>query len=146
MSSDSGLSSNIFTSVTGLNLVSAPTQSAPTQLLAFTASPAVQTYLLGAATANRVITLPAVAVCAGVSWTFILNAAATHTWTITPATSVIYGTIFQGATGTPVVTNKQAAASIVSTATGVIGDRINIFSDGVNFYVNGFSGAAAGMS
>jgi hypothetical protein len=115
------------------------------QLQAFTGAPNFNqgTYLLGACTSNRVITLPPVAACNGVGWTFIASANATHTWTITPATSVLQGCLV---TATPSVVGKAAAASVVFTATALAGDWVTLKCDGVNWYCSGCTSAAAGLS
>lgn len=113
--------------------------------LTLTKAQSGSTVLLAIFAANCIINLPAVTGCAGVNYKFIQTGVATHTCTITPTTSVLYGGLINSlgvAAGDAAIVLKSAGASFVFTAAAVIGDYATVQSDGVNWYVNGLSNAA----
>ncbi len=119
-------------------------------ITAFTATVAESgtTYVL--ASIGAVITLPAVASCAGCYWRFVMGAAnGTTAWTITPATSVLRGLVTMAATtvaGVNLIMAGNAGATVAFTTTALAGDWIDITSDGVSFYVRGLGCAAASFA
>ena len=106
------------------------------------------TYVL--ASIGAVITLPAVASAAGAQWNFVMGAAnGTTAWTITPATSVLRGSVNMGATttaGTFLIMAGNAGATVAFTTTALAGDWLTITCDGANFFVKGQGGAAASFA
>jgi hypothetical protein len=104
-----------------------------------TASDSGKYFTLNAA-AGAQITLPSVAI-AGFKARFTVGAAfATTNWTIKAATNVIQGSADVNSTLVPGA--NENTISFVATAE-TIGDYIEIYSDGTNFYAYGI-GAAAG--
>jgi hypothetical protein len=92
------------------------------------------------AAAGAQITLPAVAI-AGWKARFTIGLAfATTNWTLKSATNVIQGSADVNSTLVPGA--NENTISFVSTAE-TVGDYIDIYSDGTNFYAYGI-GAAAG--
>lgn len=92
------------------------------------------------AAAGAVISLPSVAI-AGFNARFTVGLAfATTNWTIVSATNVIQGSADVNSTLVPGA--NENTISFVSTA-DTVGDYIEIYSDGTNFYAYGI-GAAAG--
>lgn len=146
----SGSTQNLFFAQ-GAGTVLPPYESFTTPMIyqSFTALPATSgcTYLMGCTGAARIVTLPPVATAGGCKWNFMCGqTGAGQTWTITPATSVLYGTLSQGATTTPTIILKSAGATAVMTGTRGIGDNVTITSDAVNYYISGNGGSAASFS
>lgn len=151
MSSNSGLTQNPVTSI------STPQPRVSFKLMsdaAFTVSALStgQTYLLPAAAAGRVITLPAAADCAGCHWKFQMTATAANTWTLTPPASTLKGSLVNstnanGGIGLLVNVGPGAvgSATVDFTAAALSGDWIEVTSDGTSHYVNGLSRVAAGL-
>lgn len=134
--------------ITGSDIVSIAQPTAAQ--LALTPNQSGTVYSLGTNTSANTYTLPAVAVSAGVNYTFVRNVNASgFAITIHAASAVVYGNII-GNVATTVANNVilTAQTNIIFTATtGLIGDRVYIFSDGVNWYATAFttlSGAVAG--
>jgi len=97
-------------------------------------------YFTLSASAGAEVELPAVTV-AGFKARFTVGSAfATTNWTITSATNVIQGSADVNSTLVPGA--NENTVSFVATAE-TIGDYIEIYSDGTNFYAYGI-GAGAG--
>jgi len=97
-------------------------------------------YFTLSASAGAEVELPAVTV-AGFKARFTVGSAfATTNWTITSATNVIQGSADVNSTSVPGA--NENTISFVATAE-TIGDYIEIYSDGTNFYAYGI-GASAG--
>lgn len=152
MASDTASTQNPFGSSGGTvlppNFSLTPIQTATTAT-AFTVRPNQSGTCFILPSVGAVITLPAVASCVGCNWRFTMGANnATTAWTITPATSVITGSLYAGATTTDVtnVVQKAAAANCAFTTTALAGDTIDVVSNGVTFFVRGTGGAAASFA
>lgn len=104
-----------------------------------TASDSGKYFTLSAA-AGAQITLPAVTVSGFKARFTIGSAFATTNWTITSATNIIQGSADVNSTLVPAA-NENTISFVASAET--IGDYIEIYSDGTNFYAYGI-GAAAG--
>lgn len=102
--------------------------------------------VLGGAGANTIaITLPALA--AGLNYTFIAQGTLVSAATIAaPVGNIMCGQIQNNAAGVSTITAKANAANVQFTATAVIGDQVNLYCDGVKWYVQGFSSVAAGLA
>lgn len=107
-----------------------------------TASDSGKYFSLSAA-AGAAISLPAVAI-AGFKARFTVAAAfATTNWTVVSATNVIQGSADVNSTLVPGA--DENTISFVATAE-TIGDYIEIYSDGVNFYAYGIAAAVGGIT
>lgn len=107
-----------------------------------TASDSGKYFSLSAA-AGAAITLPSVAI-AGFKARFTVAAAfATTNWTIVSATNIIQGSADVNSTLVPGA--DENTISFVSTAE-TIGDFVEIYSDGVNFYAYGIAAAVGGIT
>lgn len=107
-----------------------------------TASDSGKYFSLSAA-AGAAIALPAVAI-KGFKARFTVAAAfATTNWTIVSATAVIQGSADVNSTLVPAA--AENTISFVATAE-TIGDYVEIYSDGVNFYAYGIAAALGGIT
>lgn len=101
--------------------------------------------VIPALSSNRVLTLPAAA--AGLHYRFMAGATLGHTFTITPATTgLVNGLLITNATGTLSGVAKTAANTVVMTATAVLGDWVDCYSDGTAWHCNGMTQVTAGLS
>jgi len=99
-----------------------------------------KTFILDAI--GEVITLPAVT--DGVNYRFIVNAVtATTDWTIVAATNVIQGSAIVA--GAVVAADDENTISLVATKT-LLGDYVEIESDGTNWYVRGNAVTSAAIT
>jgi hypothetical protein len=93
------------------------------------------------AAAGAQITLPAVATSAGLNFRFTVQALfATTAWTILAASSVIQGGVIVNSVNV-LGANENTITFVASADT--IGDFVQLYCDGVNWYVSGV-GATAG--
>jgi len=107
-----------------------------------TASDSGKLFTLSAA-AGVAITLPAVTV-AGFRARFTVGAAfATTNFTIVAPTSVIQGSADVNSTLVPAA--NENTISFVATAE-TVGDYVELYSDGTNFYAYGIAAAAGGIT
>lgn len=118
--------------------------------VAFTLSPAqsgsiIQISANGSGAAIQ-ITLPVLAdVSVGCFYDFqVIVAQGGSAWVIRPAAATSVSGVLVMSTPSCAATNGQNSVTI--TATGVKGDTLRVWSDGVQWQYLGFSGAAAGMS
>ena len=96
------------------------------------------------AAAGYAVTLPAVASSAGVHYRFVVGVVhATTDWVITSVAANIYGVVDE-------LSTLQAVAGATTInlelATATIGDWYDLYSDGVNWYVNGHAAQAASVT
>ena len=96
------------------------------------------------AAAGYAVTLPAVASSAGVNYLFVVGVVhATTDWVITSAAADMYGVIDELST----VQAVAGATTInLELATATIGDWYFLYSDGVNWYVNGHAAQALSVT
>jgi hypothetical protein len=107
-----------------------------------TASDSGKVFTLAAA-AGAQITLPAVAI-AGFKARFTVGTAfATTNWTLKSATNIIQGSADVNSTLVPGA--NENTISFVATAE-TVGDYIELYSDGTNFYAYGIAAAAGGIT
>ena len=93
------------------------------------------------AAAGAQITLPAVATSAGLNFRFTVQALfATTAWTILAASSVIQGGVIVNSVN---VLGANENTITFAHAADTIGDFVQLYCDGVNWYVSGV-GASAG--
>jgi hypothetical protein len=93
------------------------------------------------AAAGAQITLPAVATSAGLNFRFTVQALfATTAWTILAASSVIQGGVIVNSVN---VLGANENTITFSASADTIGDFVQLYCDGVNWYVSGV-GASAG--
>lgn len=93
------------------------------------------------AAAGAQITLPAVATSAGLNFRFTVQALfATTAWTILAASSVIQGGVIVNSVN---VLGANENTITFAHAADTIGDFVQLYCDGVNWYVSGV-GATAG--
>ena len=89
----------------------------------------------------QIINLPALA--PGLTYRFIKTGiAAAGSSIITPVTAVIHGQINSGVHFSPVVNGASATFAAASS----MGDMLEMYCDGVNWNIKGFSKTALGMS
>jgi hypothetical protein len=94
------------------------------------------------ATSGSAVTLPAPA--AGFKANFVVGlTAASHT--ISAPSAVVYGNVLTANT-TGGIAITTAKTNIATTAGSVIGDRISVTSDGVNYYISGFTSRYNGIA
>ena len=99
-------------------------------------------YFILVQSAAQTISLPAVQ--RGLSYTFILGTADIFTSRIVAtAGTPIVGHVVSGPLAAPVVTVGAGTIAVNFSTTCVVGDRIDIFSDGINWFVSGKSGSNA---
>lgn len=107
-----------------------------------TASDSGKLFTLSAA-AGVAVTLPSVAI-AGFKARFTVGAAfATTNFTVVAPTAVIQGSADVNSTLVPAA--NETTISFVATAE-TVGDYIEIYSDGTNFYAYGIAAAAGGIT
>lgn len=96
------------------------------------------------AAAGYAVTLPAVASSAGLNYLFVVGVVhATTDWVITSVAADIYGVVDELST----VQAVAGATTInLELATATIGDWYYLYSDGVNWYVNGHAAQAASVT
>lgn len=95
------------------------------------------------AAAGAQVTLPAVAI-AGFKARFTVGTAfATTNWTLRSATNVIQGSA--DVNSTLVLGSNENTVSFVATAE-TVGDFVELYSDGTNFYAYGIGAAAGGIT
>lgn len=106
-----------------------------------------KTFFLNSAT-DFLSTLPAPA--AGLRFTFIVKTAATttaHTIGTNGGADVIFGAVATADGNASVLASAEDLISLTKTATGgIVGDRIDLISDGTNWYVSGLVSVAAGIT
>ena len=112
-----------------------------TEARVLTDSDSGKTYFLNAA-GGFTVTLPAPR--AGVNFEFIVRTAPTTAYTIATngASAIIRGQVYttDGNAATDPDVEQSGAASITFVAnTAVVGDSVDLVSDGTNWYVKGFS-------
>ena len=99
-------------------------------------------------TANLILTLPAPA--AGLRYRFVIAGnLATYTATVTTngSANLFYGTFLNNNSGTANITSVAGHHNIVFSASTLIGDSVEVASDGTNWYiVRGFSAVAGGLA
>lgn len=101
------------------------------------------TFFTLSAAAGAAIALPSVAI-AGFKARFTVGLAfATTNWTIVSSTNVIQGSADVNSTLVPAA--NENTISFVATAE-TVGDYIDIYSDGTNFYAYGIGAAAGGIT
>ncbi len=100
---------------------------------------------LGAA-GGGVVNLPALA--AGLKFTFINTVEATSAWTIVSAdaANVIRGHIYEqsGGVGDTELSGGDTITFVANTSN--VGDSVDLFCDGTNWYARGFGSAAGGIT
>ena len=125
------------------------------QMIQLTAPGGAGTYTVGATDTGKIfmipvlgagntlaITLPALA--AGLNYKFIAQGTLGAAATIAPgpAANIVCGQIQNQA----VATAKANAGNVQFTGTAVIGDQVELYCDGVKWYVWGFSNHANGLA
>jgi hypothetical protein len=125
------------------------TLAAPSAVaLTVSAADSGKTIMIPAATAAGTINLPVAT--AGLSYRFIMTATAAAIITLLPAGGTISGILLVNNGGGPPqvggVISKAAAANIHFTATAIVGDWVQLSSDGTNWYCFGASNVAAGLA
>lgn len=112
-----------------------------------TAAESGKTFFLNSAT-DFVSTLPAPA--AGLRFGFIVTTAATttaHTIVTNAGADVIFGMVATADGLASVLGSAEDTISLTKTATGgIVGDRVDMISDGTNWYVTGQVSVAAGIT
>jgi hypothetical protein len=112
-----------------------------------TAAESGKTFFLNSAT-DFVSTLPAPAI--GLHYTFIVKAAATttaHTIVTNGGADIIYGAVATADGAASVLASAEDTISLTKTATGgIVGDMVEVESDGTNWYVRGLVSVAAGIT
>ena len=111
------------------------------------------TFLLGVSTAfgGSAIVLPDPTVSAGCKWRFVASdtAGVGNGWDINDPTSTLYGSAIVGPSGGTalVIGNGNFPSSKISFAasTALVGDWIEIMSNGVNMFCSGQSQATGGI-
>ena len=143
MSSDSGVSQNIFSSLSGLpNPVSKSSIVTLVTATAYTVSPGQSGVIFQLPSVGATISLPSAANSKGCTYKFILIANnATTAWTIASTTTNVYGFSMGGPTTG--ITGHFAAGStntVIGTG-GLLGDTVTLTCDGTNYYVQAFTTA-----
>ena len=131
-------------SVDGLELSGKEIYSDLTAATTLTASDSGKTFYLNAAT-EFAVTLPPVASCAGFKAKFVVKAAPSGaSYTVASAAADIHGLIMTsqdaGGSGASTAGTPITTISLVDSV-AVVGDFIEVVSDGTNFYVSGQSSA-----
>lgn len=90
--------------------------------------------------ANSIINLPAVASSAGVSFKLVAEVKETKTVTISsPAADVNISGYFNTAAGVVTAVNGTGVTSVIMAANSMLaGDQFEIYSNGTNWFVQGF--------
>lgn len=97
------------------------------------------------------IVLPAVSTAAGVEYRFIVKDS-TADCTVTTGNThedVMYGSVVLGVTGVDDTAQEIPASAedtITFDTTAVVGDWLRLCSDGTNWYISGYTAAAAGIA
>lgn len=112
-----------------------------------TAAESGKTFFLNSAT-DFVSTLPAPAI--GLKYKFVVTTAATttaHTIVTNGGDNVIYGAVATADGLASVLASAEDTISLTKTATGgIVGDMVEVVSDGTNWYCSGLVSVAAGIT
>jgi hypothetical protein len=96
------------------------------------------------AAAGAQITLPAVATSAGLNFRFTVQALfATTAWTIKAASNCIQGGVIVNSTNVP---GADENTITFSASADTIGDFVQLYCDGVNWYVSGKGTSASSIT
>jgi hypothetical protein len=106
-----------------------------------------KTFFLHSAT-DFVSTLPAPAL--GLRYKFVVKTAATttaHTIVTTGGSDLIFGAVATADGLASILASAEDTISLTKTATGgIVGDMVEVISDGTNWYVSGLVSVAAGIT
>ena len=131
-------------SVDGLEISGKQVSSELTEATTLTAADSGKTFYLNAAT-EFAVTLPAVASCPGFVAKFVVKAAPSGaSYTIASPAADIHGVVLTaqdaGGSGASTAGTPITTISLVDSV-AVVGDYIELVSDGTNYYVSGVSSA-----